>query len=159
MPEIPPIDPTERLYRRVSADHFKPGAAHPDFVAVNATKHDTDGMSLFRANLKDAKDVALASAKPGKEYFVAEVGVADFVAAGQSVVTDDMLPPSDEPLDPAHVTIPGMNADNRRSEPIKEIARGLALNCKMHGPYKLADDAGSVPQGPTTTKTTTASSN
>ncbi len=139
--EIPPLDPAESLYRRVQEKDFDPAKSpYPEHLAFRPNEHDTDGISLFRERMTEAKGIALARAKPGKRYYVAEIPVSEFHRLGLTVATDDLRPPTvSDPIDPTHVVIPELNAATRREDRTRDLAQQLARSplLKMHGPYSL----------------------
>ena len=130
-----PIANDEILYRRipVSQGWYDATLEHPVLAqAFTPTRHDSTGISLWRAKYRSLREAAQG---PGKSYYVAVLRVGDLRANGIEVVS------TTEEGGPGHVSIPALNYADRRTDGVKETARLIATRlCRsVEGPFQTAE--------------------
>ncbi|MBN1345415.1 MAG: hypothetical protein JXQ73_22165 [Phycisphaerae bacterium] len=127
-----PIDDDEILYRRIPVSQgWYDSAKHPpvNSQAFMPTKHDEDGISLWRAKYKTVEEAAQGPS--GKGYFVAILRAGDIRREGIQAT------PTPELAGPGHVSLPDLNYKDRRTDKVLEAARRLATTIcrRVEGPF------------------------
>jgi hypothetical protein len=128
--KIDPVEDDEILCRRIPFLWYDSQKTPPiSSVAFTPNKNDDDGISLWRKkHLKTCAAVA-ATGRVGKEYYVAMLRAGDLKARGIEVVSaDDQT---------GHVSIPILNADDRRTPRVKQLVQQIAsdLCIGVEGPF------------------------
>ncbi len=124
-----PITADEIVLRRIHQNHCARDG--PQLIlpaAFRPTGDDVEGLSVFRASLVLAAQVAAAGRKPG-EYFVAALSVGALLQLGLTVVADDQ--PGDLP---GHALIPELSgpAYQQGKKSLKLIVAELARIASQH---------------------------
>jgi hypothetical protein len=141
-----PIGDYELLYRRVTVksgwyDSTKACPVAPE--AFTPKRHDTTGISLWRAGYKTAEQAATAFGEVGKRYYVVVLRAIDLRQHGIEVV------PTPHEGGPGHATIPVLHYADRRSQEAKELSRLLAmrLSHRVEGPFSPTGPASAPARG------------
>ncbi|MCI0465084.1 MAG: hypothetical protein L0Z62_49820 [Gemmataceae bacterium] len=117
------IGPDEFILRRIHKSSYDPGLPIPiNFAGFRPTRHDTKGLSVFRAKYTSAVEVAAAGRKPG-EYCVVRLPVQALYALQLTVVPDE------QPEGPrGHALIPELNvtACEQDKKRLRDVQRELA---------------------------------
>ena len=134
-----PIDDDEILYRRipVSMDWYVDGVLSGEAFEPRPDEHS--GISVFRKRFRTLHQVALGKSKLG--YYVVSLRVTDLCKAGIQVVPQPVVP---EGWDSAHAELPGLNANNRRSDAAEALQSRLAeigLRLPVEGPFVAKADS------------------
>jgi hypothetical protein len=136
--EVPPLDPSEPIIRRIAkAPGFYNAAAAPPFErgAFSPNDQDTDGISLYIERETSVADLLAAAPKDPSCYVVVRLTVADFQKLELTV-----RPDVKEGDLPGHVLIPELNRkdykDPLKSGKLKEklfILSRIANDNIIHG--------------------------
>jgi len=126
-----PIADNELLYRRIpaSAGWYSEGVLSPMAFRPHR-EHDIEGISLWRAKYASIEEAARG--QPGKEYYVAVLRAGNLKAHGIEVTA------TRERGEPGHISVPGLNSQNRR-EPASLDLQGLLagrLTLRVEGPFR-----------------------
>lgn len=128
--QIEPVEDDEILCRRIPFQWYDPQKSSPiTAVAFTPNKNDDDGISLWRKKDKKTCEAVAATGRVGKRYYVAMLRAGDLREYGIEVVPDE-----DQP---GHVSVPILNADDRRTARVKELADQIAsdLCVEVEGPF------------------------
>jgi hypothetical protein len=129
-----PLDPNERVYRRVIAGrHYKPGRKPEPLSprAFAARPVDDIGISFVRAKYVSGPEEAAALGATGYDYDVIEMRAGDLAREGIKIVPD---PIAGECV--GHAVSPAINAQNANDPDVlamMEAARRLPFT--PHGPF------------------------
>ena len=128
-----PVDPNEKVYRRVFHTYYKPQKLPPlTESAFKPTASDTDGISLTRAAITPDPRAVAEGGTLGNTYYVAEMRAGDLMAADGGVT----FKPDPTAEDPGHTVIPEMTfatIDTDEAEEWRNAARHVP--CIIHGPF------------------------
>jgi hypothetical protein len=136
-PIVPPVQDDEFLYRKVAVSRNLVNAENGE-VDSNAFKpdreRDTDGTSMDRAHstaYPEFRTPQQAGTGPSRSgYYVVSHRVRDLRARGIDVIARPT------PENPGHVVLPGLRADNRKTNDAVEIMDFLARNVvQIFGPF------------------------
>lgn len=126
-----PLTDDELLYRRIPASQnwYTESVLSPEAYRPHK-KQDIDGLSLWRAKHKSLEEVA-HEGRPGREYYVAVLRVADLREHGVQVVA------TANTGGVGHVSLPALNAENRRTPEARALKTLLArkLTLRVEGPF------------------------
>jgi hypothetical protein len=125
--ELEPVGNQEFILRRIHASYYRDGLPNPvQRAAFRPTKHDTTGLSVYRARfVQQIMDVLrlVAEEKRG-QYHICRLAVRDLKKLGLTVVPD----PAPEDI-PGHCIIPELSWPKYQAEHDKlaEIQEKLAI--------------------------------
>ena len=134
-----PIDDEEILYRRIPVSMEWYVDSVLSGLAFEPRPDEHSGISVFRKRFRTLHQVALGKSKLG--YYVVSLRVTDLREAGIQVVPQPVLP---EGWDDAHAELPGLNANNRRSDAAEALQSRLAeigLRLPVEGPFVAKADS------------------
>src|SRR5262245_53821932 len=117
-----PVRPDEPLLRRIPPVRYRAGLPVPiDRLAFRPTQDDTDGISMYRAEVVTAAQVANSGRQAGR-YYVAQLFAHQLFALGLTAVPT----PGDLP---GHVSIPELRYPilDEQKERAHELQRELAV--------------------------------
>lgn len=100
--------------------------AQPSFKAFRPSKEDHNGLSLFLEDEVSAE--ALCQWGKGKVYFVGRIQAKQLLDMGLTLTREH------DPERPGHVVVPGLNAENRKTEQSEFLQHRLAQACRVVGP-------------------------
>lgn len=139
-----PIADDEIVYRRIldNPQYYTsddPPRVH--WLVFRPIEKDVNGLSVWRAKYKTAREAAIENARPGKRYYVAGLLVSNLRAAPFHVHVE----PSVEEGGIGHASLTNLNSAAYRThkDRLRELAEQIAreLCGAIHGPFEIPNNA------------------
>jgi hypothetical protein len=137
------INDDEIVYRRIPAnpEFYDPAQECPvAWVNFKPNKNDLGGISIWRAKFKSPKQVVDDARKPGRQYYVAHLRIAELRAPPCCITIE----PSEQEGGIGHASLVTLNYHAYRSDKnrITELAEFIARNLctSIIGPIECAPE-------------------
>jgi len=129
--EQDPVSLHEYVLRRIHQNMFSAGQPLPSRLAFRPTKHDTEGISVFREEFVSPKELAGAGRKPG-EYYIARLSIQEL----KDILGLSVIPDPDDSQPPGHALIPELKTStpNRTAKELHLKLAALASKSIVHRP-------------------------
>jgi len=147
--DLPPIDPTEWILRRIPnrPDYYDPALQIPVTpLSFRPNRQDSDGLSFYRERFLSPIQLANSASKPADCYVVARIAASSLVGLGLTLVVSQQQGDL-----PGHLVIPELSwqhyEDKSKQKNIKELNHKLAILassniiCNFGDPDKFAPEA------------------